>query len=289
MKSRIAPTPSGYLHLGNAYNFLLTWWLVRQNNGVLQLRIDDVDAPRIKPEFLDDVFYTLEWLGIDWDQGPYSAAQQQSEFSMQLRLPVYREYLTRLISQNAVYACTCSRSDVADGVKCNCAERYKDDLPKEKFAYKMRTDYSLISYTDTWLGCQTVNLQESMPNFVVWRNDDLPAYQLFSVVEDLLCGITTIIRGEDLLHTTAAQLLLAQKLSVSSFSKIQFYHHRLLTDSSGLKLSKSAGAMSLKNMRESGTSSAYVYQMFSEWLMLKNPVFRAKDLLTISTNEISFK
>lgn len=288
IKSRIAPTPSGYLHLGNAFNFLLTWWIVRQNNGVLQLRIDDVDAPRIKPEYLEDVFYTLDWLGIDWDKGPYSADQQQREFSMQLRLPTYRDYLAHLIEQNAVYACTCSRSDVANGVMCTCAERYKADLPSNKFAYKMNTKHFVASYVDIWRGSQTVNLHESMPNFVVWRNDDLPAYQLFSVVEDMRCGINTIVRGEDLLHTTAAQLLLADTLNAHNFRKIQFYHHPLLTDSSGLKLSKSSGAFSLKYIRESGSSSAYVLQLFSSWLNLKNTVSKANDLLEIPINQIQF-
>lgn len=288
IKSRIAPTPSGYLHIGNAFNFLLTWWLVRQNKGVLQLRIDDVDAPRMRPEYLNDIFYTLDWLGIDWDEGPFSAEQHHKEFSMQLRLPEYREHLLYLIEQNVVYACTCSRSDVAKGLPCNCAKKHKTALPQKKFAYKIKTDNAVSSYTDGWSGYQTAILHEVMPNFVVWRNDDLPAYQLFSVIEDNRSGVNAIVRGEDLLHTTAAQLFLADKLNMPSFCKTQFYHHPLLTDSNGTKLSKSAGALSLKNIRESGQSAQKVLQLFSNWLRLKTPVSQTKELIGISINEIRF-
>jgi len=112
LRSRIAPTPSGFLHLGNAVNFVLTWLMVRKAGGTLRLRIDDADCLRAKPEYLEDIFCQLDWLGITWDEGPMGVDDFRGRFSQQLRLERYREFLAGLARAGHLYPCGCSRREM---------------------------------------------------------------------------------------------------------------------------------------------------------------------------------
>lgn len=235
---RLAPTPSGYLHPGNAINFLLNQKAARSQPGArLLLRIDDLDADRKRPEYVQDVFDSLAWLGIDWDDGPRSVEDFEQNWSQHLRLGLYENLLQQLEKQGLVFACQKSRKDLAPFGGAYPPEFREQNLPLDA------PDVSWRVATPPGF---------PMPDFVVRRRDGLPAYQVASLADDVYFGITHIVRGEDLRASTAAQIFLAEKLRLSDFLKIQFWHHPLLTDARGEKLSKSAGADSLRAMRERG-------------------------------------
>ena len=245
--SRIAPTPSGYLHLGNAFSFILTWLLVRKRGGVLHLRIDDLDAARRREAYIEDIFRTLDWLGMDYDEGPSGPDDFYRNHSQQHRIPAYEALLQDLRARGALFACTCSRKEIqlaaADGqYPGTCRDRgLPFDAPET--AWRIRTpENAQATWHDAIRGPQTVFLHAAMRDFVVRRKDGIPAYQIASLSDDLAMGINCIVRGADLLDATAAQLLLADLLDRPAFAHIQWFHHPLLLDAQGHKLSKSQGA-----------------------------------------------
>lgn len=257
--TRIAPTPSGYLHKGNAYNFLLAYRLVQQYGGTLRLRIDDLDVLRLQPEHVQDIFDGLNWLGIEWQLGPLNAEEHFESFSRQLRIPYYHLLIEQLIASGDVFACTCSRKDVATHHKTGhyagtC--RHKN-IPLDYPGASLRIlvpEETIIHFTDQLKGDVHIHLAQSMGDFVIRRRDGLPAYHIASLKDDVDHGINTIVRGEDLLESTAAQLFLAKKLNLQAFEANTFYHHHLFMDEAGNKLSKSAGSTTLKWMRENGVA-----------------------------------
>lgn len=260
LRSRIAPTPSGLLHLGNAFNFLLTEAIVRQAGGHLRLRIDDLDAPRIRHEYLSDIFDSLAWLGIQPDAGPADAADQRAHFSQSLRLPEYNKLLRRLAETGLVFACTCSRKELlqasADGQYPGTCIAKKIPLDTPDAAWRIQTPPdALIHFSDAIAGDSSVSLWDAQRHFIIRRRDGLPAYQVASLSDDAAYGINTIVRGADLRSSTAAQLYLAGLLGMKSFLETRFYHHPLISDEKGQKLSKSAGSSSLKAMRAAGISA----------------------------------
>lgn len=281
VRSRLAPTPSGYLHLGNAFNFILTWLLTRSRKGTLYLRIDDLDTPRVRREYLEEIFDALSWLGLDYDAGPRHSADLKNAWSQQLRLPQYQEMLERLVQTGRVYACKCSRKDLeATGAKgCPCQSLHFS-LEEKDVAWRFQTmPEDAVIFTDENLGLQHIRVQQANPNFVVRRKDGLPAYHIASLADDEALGINLIVRGVDLLESTATQLLLAKCLQLNHFQEARFYHHPLIKSAAGDKLSKSAGAASLKKLRESAQSPAFLYRQFCDWLHLPFSADNAKTLL----------
>lgn len=271
IRSRIAPTPSGYLHLGNAFNFLLTEQLTHKNNGSLRLRIDDLDTDRVRKEYIDDIFESLQWLGITVDRGPANPAEQASEYSQHLRKSSYHEMLDLLVQTGRVFACDCSRSQIAkhapDGHYPGTCRDKNIPLDSPNVAWRIRTEMEdAAHWMDGILGAQTINLFSQNPDFVIRKKDGSAAYQLASFCDDVAFGITLIVRGEDLLSSTAAQLFLAQLLDVASFRNIDFYHHPLL-EIEGKKLSKTEGSISLRAMRKAGISPVKIREDFAQWAM----------------------
>jgi glutamyl-tRNA synthetase len=259
IRSRIAPTPSGLLHLGNAVNFILTWLMVRKAGGTLRLRIDDADCLRTRPEYLEDIFRQLDWLEITWDEGPTGPDDFRCRFSQQLRMERYREFLAELDRLGHLYPCGCSRSKIrahaVDGVYPGfCRKRTGAVAPGE--AQRVRVPEGSVFRVEG----QEVPLCKAMGDFVLWRKEDLPAYQLVSLVDDLDDRINCIVRGQDLLVSTAAQLFLAGLHGDNSFAETTFFHHPLVLGEDGKKLSKSDGALSLAVLRAGGSSPAVVYQ-----------------------------
>ncbi|GAA3939091.1 glutamate--tRNA ligase family protein [Hymenobacter algoricola] len=233
--SRLAPTPSGFLHLGNAVNFVLTWLLVRRAEGTLHLRIDDLDRARLRPAYLANIFRTIDWLGIDYDHGPTGPDDFERHYSQRQHLAEYEAVLRRLAQvPGLVQASTRSRTGAADAVV---------PLDTPGAAWRARVpDETEICFPDAWQGETVVPLAQLMPDFVVRKKDGGAAYQVASVVDDLRLGIDLIVRGLDLQTSTAAQLWLARQLpetAAFNASRIRFYHHGLLTDAAGRKLSKS--------------------------------------------------
>lgn len=330
--SRIAPTPSGFLHTGNAYNFLLTYLFTRAFGGKLYLRIDDYDLPRYRKQYVENIFRVLEMLGIDFDGGPGGVGEFETKFSSKFRLDAYQNALKTLEQKGVCYACECSHSmknsfkngiymricadknlkfkkdetamrlrvlDVAEicvrqnlinfdtlcgkpdgaanqtgglwgseqkaqngtanGLK-NSANLIGSDREKsddEKFnlntvgnsgeSFLNLANLGVLNLTDEtafetekFAQVQSVNLAQILGDFVVWKKDDTPAYNLASLVDDEILGVNLLVRGEDLLACSAAQKYTAQILGYD-FAGANFIHHGLLAHG-GKKLSKSSRA-----------------------------------------------
>lgn len=258
MKTRIAPTPSGFLHVGNAVSFLITYCLAKSENGKLLLRIDDLDRERYRIEYVEDIFYALDWLGIQYDEGPSSVADFDKYWSQHQRLSLYDDTLKSSLEQEWVYACDCTRRGlVASGIypvydgKCRVLK--KSFLKNMAWRWRIKENTS-IHWVELIKANTTVNLSKQMGDFVLKQKNGLPSYQLGSYVDDLYFNITHIIRGDDLLTSTAAQLCMAKHWQSTDFQRIHFGHHPLITDKTGHKLSKSIGSKSLKSLRETGQS-----------------------------------
>lgn len=268
MLTRIAPTPSGYLHIGNALSFLHTWLLARSQSGRILLRIDDLDNSRSRPEYLDDVFRTLEWLGIDWDMGPTSVSEFEERFSQRHRIPLYEQRYTQLEAAGVLYSCSCSRSQLQQrGLKGRYDGHCRQQpAGMEGTATRLLVPEQDICFEDLVLGMVCQPLWEEMGDFVVRRRDGIFAYQLASLADDLHFGVDFIVRGQDLLSSTAAQVLLARYLQAEPFLQARFFHHPLIMDTDGVhKLSKSAGAHSVRSL-DTEASPAFVYRLFArQW------------------------
>lgn len=243
--------------MGNGINFLLTSMLVRHYGGLLKLRIDDMDETRCKRAFVDDLFFTLEWLGITCDEGPSGTDEFYRDYSMAHKRDYYRNELQRLYDDSELlYACACSRKQIE--------ARSINGLYPQTCRYSghtLRTGHSAMrlhvpEQTHVSVGNRYVVLDEAMGDFILWRRDGLAAYQFVSVIEDRDMGVNYIVRGEDLFVSSAAQRYLAPLLGAQMFAEATFIHHSLITDNSGRKLSKSEGAFSLAQMRHEGAIKA---------------------------------
>jgi glutamyl/glutaminyl-tRNA synthetase len=285
-RSRIAPTPSGFLHKGNAINFVLAWLHVRKENGSLRLRIDDLDAPRADPAFIDDIFYSLEWLGMDWDEGPQGPGEQYSKYSQQLRIDRYDELIGQLINTGKVFYCDCSRRIIlgnSSDRQYPGACRSKGLQAGEGKSLRIITpDPCLISVKDSYAGSIDIDLYSTNRDPIIRRKDGIPAYHVASLADDTDHKTDLIVRGADLLHSTAAQLYLADLLGLSFFKATRFYHHPLIKDASGEKLSKSAGSASIKALREQGIKPGDFYLELSSMLGLKEKASSLNELLQVA-------
>ncbi|TDW95959.1 glutamate--tRNA ligase family protein [Dinghuibacter silviterrae] len=253
MKTRIAPTPSGYLHLGNALSFALT----AGTGARILLRIDDMDRDRVSDAYVQDIFDTLRFLEIPWDEGPLDLEDYKKSWAQVHRLGLYHAALERLRAKNAVFACTCSRSQIKNGMYPGTCREKHIPLDTEGASWRLRTN---------------APLPPDMQDFVVRKKDGFPSYQLTSVVDDLHYGIDLVVRGEDLRPSTLAQQYLAQVLEEQAFSGILFLHHPLLVDMDGQKLSKSAGSTSIQAMRKEGRTAREVYGNIGRLSRLNEPV-----------------
>lgn len=246
---RIAPTPSGYLHIGNAMSFVYTAKLAKDAKAGLLLRIDDMDSERTRPAYVQDVFDTLHFLQLHPDSGPANAEELKTKYTQQKRIPLYEEALQQLITTGLVYACSCSRKTLEQQHgRCNC-NGAAATLAEKDMALRIKVQPgTTIHFTDALQGAVTIDLYKTAGSFVVRRKDGIPAYQLVSLCDDIFFGVTHIVRGQDLLHSTAMQLYLAELLQYNTFLNTIFYHHPVITGHTGEKLSKSAGATSIKEM-----------------------------------------
>jgi glutamyl-tRNA synthetase len=270
---RLAPTPSGYLHLGNAVNFVLTWLLVRRVGGTLHLRIDDLDRARLRRPYLENIFRVIDWLGIEYDLGPSGPDDFLRHYSQLLHLPAYNRILRRLAQQpGLVYATRRSRTSPAEPVP----------LGTPGAAWRVRVPPT-VQVPGLGSGDNQGVLAELMPDFVVRKKDGVAAYQVASVVDDLRLGTTLVVRGQDLQPSTAAQLWLAAQVSETqnfATTRIQFYHHALLTDTTGHKLSKSTQTSGDAGVLALG-SPVPVYQAVAQVLGL--PTEASESLATLLT------
>jgi glutamyl-tRNA synthetase len=294
--SRIAPTPSGFLHKGNAFSFLLTWILVRKTGGTLTLRIDDIDKSRKRPEYVQDIFDTLHFLGIDWDKGAKNLNDFETHYSQHHFLEIYQKEIEILQHKKAVFECACSRSEIQerhvqnkniyDGFCLNKLNHNSDIKNQKKWTLRLNTAFlnkKVISINDS-----QINLSAKMPFFIIQKKDKLPAYQLVSLIEDARMNINFVVRGKDLINSTAAQLFLAEILDKKPFLETTFLHHDLILDKEGNKISKSAGSkydsFSLKFFRENGGTKEDFLKLFCEWIDIE-PKKNLQQILDSITTE----
>ena len=285
IRSRIAPTPSGFLHQGNGMNFVLTWLLTKNGNGILRLRIDDLDAPRINNEYIEDVFRTLEWLGIEWEEGPQAPGEHLKYFSQQLRIDRYNELIRQLEGKDSLFICNCSRKAIQEQSKDG---QYPGTCRGKSLQLDSDTSMRLIipspcNVIVNDMRAQEINidLYNVMRDPVIRRRDGIPAYHIASIADDIDHGVNLTVRGADLLESTAAQLYISQILSAKQFLGTKFYHHPLIEDDNGNKLSKSAGSTSLKAWRERGAKREEFYLMMSRLLNAAEPASSPHELLQL--------
>jgi len=260
-KTRLAPTPSGYLHLGNAYSFALTVSLAKKTGAKILLRIDDLDRERVNQQYVQDIFDTLTFLEIQWNEGPRNMDEYETVWSQLHRMDIYHNALQQLKESGAVYACSCSRTQIHT---CTCRDK-SIHLDAENVSWRLQTDNEKELSIKTLDGdIIKTKLPVEMKDFIVKKKDGYPAYQLTSLIDDLHFGIDLIVRGEDLWPSTIAQHYLAEVLQQPGFKKIIFHHHPLIMETEDKKLSKSAGATSIKYLREQGETVEDVYEKFGK-------------------------
>ncbi len=253
---RVAPTPTGYMHLGHACTFLEAQRRAVAAGGKLFLRIEDLDAARCKAEFVEALEEDLSWAGLSWEP----EVLRQSE-----RLDWFRSMLLRLRNAGVVYPCSCSRKDVAEAIRAPHAEGLEPLYPgtcrDKAFAFDSEADAlainwrfrvpegEAIAFVDGRLGEQRFVAGRDFGDFLVWRKDGFPSYELAVVADDIAQGVTEVVRGEDLLASTARQLLLYRALGDEAPA---FYHCPLILDTQGKRLAKRAGALGLRELRARG-------------------------------------
>ncbi|MFW5883579.1 MAG: tRNA glutamyl-Q(34) synthetase GluQRS [Verrucomicrobiota bacterium] len=265
-RGRIAPTPTGYLHLGHARTF---WWAqarCRERGGRLVYRDENLDPDRCKPEYREAAMADLRWFGLSWDEGsdcggafaPYTQSERRAHYLYAWR---------RLRDAGAIYACERSRKDLQNAPLAPHAEdeaaeplyppewRPAEGTGRERslpegINWRFRVpDGEVIRFNDARLGEVAYTAGADFGDFVVWRRDDVPAYELAVVVDDAAMQITEVVRGEDLLKSTARQLLLYRALNLTPPT---FCHVPLMRDASGRRLAKRHAALSLRELRARG-------------------------------------
>ena len=256
-KGRFAPSPTGRMHLGNVYAALLSWLSAKSKGGEWVLRIEDIDPARSKQEYADRIMDDLEWLGLTWDGEVTYQSQRQD---------IYEHYFDLLRKEGLLYPCFCTRADLlatqapheSDGrvvYKGTCRNMTPTDYPQGITpAWRIRVPDRTIETADGHYGTYRTNLTTEIGDFIVRRKDGAFAYQLVVVVDDLLMGITEVVRGRDLLLSTPQQLFMAQTLrnldTEKMFPEVRYTHFPLLINEAGLRLSKRDKSLDMGVLRE---------------------------------------
>ena len=295
--TRFAPTPSGFLHMGNGISFITTWAIARAFNGKILLRIDDLDADRMRPEYVEDIFMTLDWLGLDYNSGPTSSVDFNKNYSQHRRLDLYFEGLKRLQETGLLYECNCSRRDIQqnsiNGLYPNTCRNNSvkpSQIHQKDTAWRVKVEKDTFVDFNEWHNeINPIRLDAEMGDFIVLQKNGLPAYQLASLMDDAYFNINFIVRGQDLLHSTAAQMHLAQTMRNESFPKTTFFHHSLVKNTEGGKLSKSKNAEALSEWRKNNLSSLPLFKKAAEWLNLDFELIEKKeDLINLIQQNYTF-
>lgn len=266
-RGRLAPSPTGYLHLGHARTFWLAHQRARSAGGTLLLRNDDLDASRCRPEFVTAFQEDLRWLGLTWD-GPIISQSQ--------RLPLYRAALARLHAAGLIFPCTRSRRDVAEAAGAPHFDdepiypksfRPPPDTPLPPLTDRITTNWRFrvpddeeLVFIDAHFGPQRAVAGRDFGDFLVWRKDDVPSYQLACAVDDADLHITEVVRGADLIQSTFRQLLLFRALGAPAPT----YHHcPLVTDDAGQRLAKRHDSLALRTLRAQGQTPSDLLRQFT--------------------------
>ncbi|HEY1628844.1 MAG TPA: glutamate--tRNA ligase [Tepidisphaeraceae bacterium] len=271
--TRLAPSPTGALHLGNARTFLINWLRARQNNWRIVLRIEDLDGPRIKAGADAQAIDDLRWLGIDWDEGPiYQSARTQ----------LYADAIDQLLKKKLAYPCICTRREAALAASApheedaltiypgTCRDRFATIEEAKKTsgrnpAIRFRVPETAIEFDDAFAGhVRFENVTMQLGDFVIAKADGVAAYQLVVVVDDAQMNITQIVRGNDLLDSTPRQILIYRALGLDE--KIPRYTHLpLIVGEDGKRLAKRHGDTRLSHYRELGVSPGRIRALLARW------------------------
>lgn len=262
---RLAPSPTGLLHLGHARTFWMAWQRAEAAGGTLLLRNEDLDPHRSRAEFADAMREDLLWLGIRWS----------SELTQSTRIAAYRTALEHLLARNFAYPCTCTRKELQEATQAPHEDT--DDEPvysgrcrppsHTPLAFEPNVNFRFrvpagepVSFVDGNFGEQMFVAGADFGDFLVWRKDGLPSYQLACAVDDAFQQITEVVRGRDLLKSTARQILLQRALG---YATPAYFHCALMRDAQGTRLAKRHDALSLRALRERGMSPEDVRAMFA--------------------------
>jgi glutamyl-tRNA synthetase len=258
---RLAPSPTGAQHVGNARTYLLAWLSIRSRGGQLVLRMEDIDSPRVKRGAADQALDDLRWLGLDWDAGP-DIGGFNGPYVQTQRLDLYSAALERLKAAERVYPCNCSRADIQEAASAphvaqegpiypgTCRKRRVADASAVgNYAWRLRTSVEPRVFDDLVVGQQTCRISNELGDFVVAKVDGSPAYQLAVVVDDHAMGITEVLRGDDLLPSAFRQLEL---YALFGWSPPRFAHVPLVIGPDGRRLAKRHGDTRLATLRQGG-------------------------------------
>lgn len=274
MKGRFAPSPTGYIHLGNVWIALLSYISTRQQKGTYVVRMEDIDLQRSKRELGEALLDDLEWLGFEWDEGPRIGGSESTYWQSE-RQEYYANILECLALEKLIYPCFCNRARLQsiasaphvgevvhryDGHCRHIDEKEVKMLSAEKDpSLRLSIDSCDIEFTDRWQGVQHIHLEGELDDYVLRRSDGMYAYNLAVVLDDIAMGITEVIRGDDLLDTTGQQIYLYKTLKQCLHSKnikVPSYGHApLLIDSEGHRLSKRQKSITIRELRDNQWSA----------------------------------
>ena len=277
-RGRLAPSPTGHLHLGHARTFWFATERARAAGGKLILRNEDLDSTRFRLDFVGSMLEDLRWLGFRWDEGP-DLGGLFGPYNQSERHTFYRAALEKLHAAGLIFPCTRSRRDVLDAARAPHESGRELDEPiyPPQFRptpetplpplgdvinvnWRLRVpDGETLTYIDGHCGPQHAVVGRDFGDFLVWRKDDTPSYQLACVVDDAAMGITEVVRGADLILSTFRQILLYRALG---YTTPAFYHCPLMVDENGVRLAKRHDALSLRTLRESGKRSTEIIKEF---------------------------
>ncbi len=276
--TRLAPSPTGALHLGNARTFVVNYLLARQNRWQILMRVEDLDGPRVKTDSAEDILFDLAWLGLTWDE----PVVYQSN-----RHDTYGRALEKLIETGNAYPCICSRKDIElaggaphldDGqvaYRGTCRDRFADAAAAEKQtgsvpAWRVAVDSGEIEIDDCFAGRASYNLANLCGDFVIYKKSESAAYQLAVVIDDAEAGVDVIVRGDDLLDSAARQKHLRKLLGIKT--EPQYYHLPLVLGPDGHRLAKRHGNTRLSYYRDNGASAERILGLIGYWSgMLETP------------------
>src|SRR5437763_14099187 len=265
IRGRYAPSPTGDLHLGNLRTALLAWLFARCTDGQFVLRIEDLDRPRVRSGASERMLFDMRWLGLDWDEGP-DIGGPHAPYIQSERQEIYTTYLLRLQDAGLIYPCYCSRAEIARAASAphedegprypgTCrnlteAQRLQHEANHRRPSLRFRVDDDrIVSFTDLLLGTQQQHVQQTIGDFIVRRSDGIFAYQFAVVVDDSLMHINQVVRGADLLQSTARKILLYEALG---FPIPTFAHVHLVLDQHGKRLYKRQQIEGLEPMCNAG-------------------------------------